>query len=304
MDSTGGNLAKRSGDNGWSRSQAITILYHIALNGEFTATDVLFSLELLSADDIAAACQKLETEEFHCYWCGVHLTFVQESGYSQFSPDRLFNAQYFEVGQRTVRSCIHCQFLFNDATVAQRESFMDELLSNKYRPDLADKAVQFYETHINDEEARSDGILRSEEYLQYWTTKFNSQSFEKRKAWTKTNWTNVTEDIRDWKKEQCCEFGRRLDNRCSVTGFSVDDVKESISMDRIWDDGRYTEQDIMLLWWPYNNSKGKVPFFKTKAAFLNHKSQKGLDDHKAAVLIIREALERLRTFQRAKRNTD
>jgi hypothetical protein len=154
--------------------------------------------------------------------------------------------------ETTVRSCIQCQYFFNDASLEKRESFIDELLSNKYRPDLAEKAVEFYETHINVEQARNDGILRSEEYLRYWTTKFNSQSFEKRKNWAKTNWTNVTEDIRDWKKEQCCEFGRLLDNRCSVTGFSIDDVNESISIDRIWDDGRYIHQDCMILWWPCN----------------------------------------------------
>jgi hypothetical protein len=61
----------------------------------------------------------------------------------------------------------------------------------------------------------------------------------------------------------------------------------------------------MLLWWPCNRSKAKVPFFKTKAAFLNYKTLMGLDElshRKAAVVIIREALERLRTFQREKRD--
>lgn len=62
--------------------------------------------------------------------------------------------QYFEVGQRTVRSCTHCQYFFNDATLLQRERLLDELLSNKYRPDLADKALEFYEIDTNDEEAK------------------------------------------------------------------------------------------------------------------------------------------------------
>jgi hypothetical protein len=306
----GSALAQRTNADsaiGWTSSQALAILYHIALNGEYLATDVHFPLHILTADEIAAAVTRLEQNDFPCYWCGVKLTFLQESGYSQFSPDRLLKAQYFEVGQRIVRSCTHCQYLFGDATVAQRESFVDELLSNNYRPDLADKALDFYENGTSDEEARSDGILRSEEYLQYWTDKFNSQSFESRKAWTQTNWTNVTKDIRDWEEKDCCKFGRLLDNRCLVTGFSIDDVSESISIDRIWDDGHYTEQDCMLLWWPCNRSKGKVPFFKTKAAFLSYKTLMGLDSmshRKAAVLIVREALERLREFQRAKRHTN
>ncbi len=91
-DTAGSNLAKRSnadGAIGWTASQALTILYHIALSGEYVATEVNFPLGLLTADDITAACQRLEMEEFNCYWCGVYLTFVQGSGYSQFSPDRL-----------------------------------------------------------------------------------------------------------------------------------------------------------------------------------------------------------------------
>jgi hypothetical protein len=111
----------------------------------------------MTADQITAACQRLEDEEFICYWCGVELTFLQESGYSQFSPDRLFDKQYFEVGQRTVRSCIHCQYLFCDATMVQREFFIDELLSPDYRPDLADRALDLFESGINDDDARLFG---------------------------------------------------------------------------------------------------------------------------------------------------
>ena len=95
-----------------------------------------------------------------------------------------------------------------------------------------------------------------------------------------------------------------MDNRCLVTGFQIDDVQESISIDRIWDDGRYTEEDCMPLWWPCNRSKGKAPFFKTKAAFLAYKTLIGLDglsNRKAAVFIVRKALENLRVYQRSKR---
>ena len=61
----------------------------------------------------------------------------------------------------------------------------------------------------------------------------------------------------------------------------------------------------MLLWWPLNRSKAKVPFFKTKAAFLYYKADLGLEmsDRKGAVSVIREALEKLREFQRAKRDS-
>ena len=306
----GNNLSERSnadGANGWSLYQAISILYHVALIGEYVATDVLCPLTILTANKITAACQRLEEDEFNCYWCGVKLAFLQESGFNQFTPDRLFDAQYCEVGQRTVRSCTHCQFFFSDATLEQREEMMDVLLSNKYRPDLSDKALECYESGLNDEEARRYGILRSNEYRNYWATKFGRQSFERRKDMAKTTWTNVTEDIRDWTLGECCEFGRVFDNRCLVTGFRIDDVKESITVDRMWDDGRYTEQDCMLLWWPCNRSKGKVSFFKTKTAFLSCKSLLGLDGlshRKAAVLLVREALERLRAFQRAKRDTN
>jgi hypothetical protein len=99
----GHSLSQRSnaeGANGWSLYQAIAILYHIALTGEFVATDVHFPLEILTAGDITAACQRWDEEEFICYWCGVKLTFLQESGYSLFSPDRLIDdLQYFEAGQ-------------------------------------------------------------------------------------------------------------------------------------------------------------------------------------------------------------
>lgn len=312
MYSMGNNLSERSnadGANGWTLLQAIAIIYHIAIYGVFTAKDVLFPLSVMTADDITAACKKLEEDEFNCYWCGVKLAFLQGSGYCQFSPDRLLDMQYFEPGQKTVRSCTHCQFLFNDATTVQREEIIDELLSNKYRPELADKALELYETDKNDEEAIEQGIIRSNRHQNYWTTKFSQQSLEKRTAWSKGNVRMKTKNncIRDWSEKQCLEFGRIFDNRCLVTGFSIDDVKESISMDRIWDNGRYREQDCMLLWWPLNRSKAKVPFFKTKTAFLAYKSLMGLDGlshRKAAVVIIREALERLRAHQRAKRNTD
>jgi hypothetical protein len=136
------------------------------------------------------------------------LTFLQESGYCQFTPDRLFDLQYFELGQRTVRSCTHCQFLFNDASVMQRESFIVELLlSNKYRPDLADKALDFYEMGEDDDEARMRGIIRSKNHRNYWAAKFESQSLEKRQAWTKTNWTTVTEDILIGRKSNAVTLG-------------------------------------------------------------------------------------------------
>ena len=105
MNFIGTSLAQRSGANGWTSPQAIAILYHIALTGEFVATDVHFPLTILTADQITAACRRLKEEDFYCYWCGAKLSFTQESGYSQYSPDRLRDMQYFEVGQRTVRSC-------------------------------------------------------------------------------------------------------------------------------------------------------------------------------------------------------
>lgn len=305
MYNIGTGLAQRSGANGWTSPQAIAILYRIALTGEFVATDAHFPLTVLTADQITAACRRLEEEDFYCYWCGVKLSFTQESGYSQYSPDRLGDMQYFEVGQRTVRSCTHCQFLFNDATTIQREEMIDDLLSDRYRPDVADKVLELYEIDANDEKAREQGIFRSNMHQNYWNNKFSSQSLKRRQAWSEGHMKTKTEDIRDWNKEQCCEFGRMLDNRCLVTGFQITDVNESISIDRIWDDGHYTEQDCMLLWWPLNRSKAKVPFFKTKAAFLYYKADLGLEmsDRKGAVSVIREALEKLREFQRAKRHS-
>ena len=167
----GNSLSKRSNAeaqlDGLTSSQAIAILYHIAIVGEYVASDVHFPLEILTADDIAAACNRLNEEDYNCYWCGVKLAFLQESGFNQFSPDLLFDAQYFEVGQRTVRSFTHCQFLFNDASVIEREEMIDELLSNKYRPDFADKALELYEMNTNDDETRGDGIIRSSKYRIY-----------------------------------------------------------------------------------------------------------------------------------------
>ena len=84
MDKIGHNLEQRSG---WTFPQARSILYHIALNGEFVATEVLVPLTILSDDEIAANCKRLEDEEFNCHWCNTKLTFLQMSGFSQFSPD-------------------------------------------------------------------------------------------------------------------------------------------------------------------------------------------------------------------------
>ena len=85
-----------------------------------------------------------------------------------------------------------------------------------------------------------------------------------------------------------------MNSRCVVTGFGIDTIK-GIVMDRVWDDGE---------WVPCNYAKAKVPFFNTKAAFLKYKTLLGLNDlahRKAAVLIVREPLERMRIFQKAKR---
>ena len=301
-------LSQRSNLNGaagWTLQQAIAILYHIALEGEFVATDALFPLAELTDEQITAVCLRLETGDFPCYWCGVNLSFFNRV--ASVNPDRLDSGlNYFEMGQTTVRSCTFCQFLFNKESLARREQMIDELLSNRYRPNLADLALELYENKTTDQEATIQGIDRINNHCDYWAAKWNSQSFEHRTAWAATSWTNVTEDIRDWTQDDCCEFGRLFDNRCVVTGFSPDDVQESISIDRIWDDGRYTEQDCMPLWWPLNRAKGKVHFFKTKDAFLAYKTLRGLDGlshRKAAVIILREALERLRAFQREKRLT-
>jgi hypothetical protein len=178
-----GALSQRSKENdaGWTRQQAIAILYHIALEGEFVATDALFPLEILSADNITAACLRLETEEFTCYWCGVNLIFLQESGFSQFSPDRLYSdLQYFDLGQTTVRSCLFCQFLFNKESLARREQMIDELLSTRYRPNLADLALELYESETTDQEAAIQGIHRLNNHRDYWAAKWKSQSFEER----------------------------------------------------------------------------------------------------------------------------
>jgi hypothetical protein len=57
-----------------------------------------------------------------------------------------------------------------------------------------------------------------------------------------------------------------------VTGFRMDEVEASISVDRIWDYGRYCEQDFMPLWWPCNCTEAKAPFFKANPAFVAYKT--------------------------------
>lgn len=190
---------------------------------------------------------------------------------------------------------------------------IDALLSPAYRPDLGDSALSFYEAGATDDDARNQGISRSKYYYTYWAAKYNSQSEDNREKRAQANIRKSTgklggrtgrPDIRKWKDEkECCELARGMNNRCVVTGFGIDTIK-GIVMDRVWDDGEYCVDDVMLLWGPCNYAKAKVPFFKTKADFLAHKTLLGLNDlshRKAAVLIVREPLERLRTFQQAKR---
>jgi hypothetical protein len=83
----------------------------------------------------------------------------------------------------------------------------------------------------DDQEANKQGVIRSNKHCKYWTTKFDQQSLERRADWSVTSWTTITEDIRDWSEKQCCEFGRLLDNRCLVSGFLIDDIQGSISID-------------------------------------------------------------------------
>ena len=145
MSNTASNLAQRSR---WTPPQAHSILYHIALNGEFVATEELFPLTILSDNEgIAANCKRLEDEEFNCHWCNNVLTFLQMSGFSQFSPDNCDPTQtYTTPGIRTVRSCLFCQRFFNDTpyrfqmmnqiignylTQTQRQSFLDRWMPNK-----------------------------------------------------------------------------------------------------------------------------------------------------------------------------
>ena len=77
---------------------------------------------------------------------------------------------------------------------------IDELLSNRYRPNLADLALELYENETSDQEAAIQGIHRLNNHhlnnhRDYWAAKWNSQSLEEITRWTATNWTNVTEAI-------------------------------------------------------------------------------------------------------------
>lgn len=126
MYGIGHTLAQRSG---WTPPQALSILYHIALNGEFIATEVLFPLTILSDEEIAAACKRLEDEEFNCHWCNNVLTFLQMNGFSQFSPDNCDPTQtYTTPGNHTVRSCLFCQRFFNDTS--KRFQMMNQIIGN------------------------------------------------------------------------------------------------------------------------------------------------------------------------------
>lgn len=317
MYQSASNLSKRSGSI-WTLPQALAIIYYIVINGEFVANEELFPLRELTANQIEEYCNRLEEESYQCYHCNGDLTFVQGSGFSQFSPDNQNpGTQYYTPGNRTVRSCFFCQFFFGKMSPEKRQCAISDLLSSKYRPELGDKVLDCYENDSTDVDAKSQGVDGKETYFsrKYWATKYFDQGPEEKERKRLADVSKTTgkpkgkagkPDIRKWRDEnECCEFGRLFDNRCIVTGFTISDGVGSISMDRIWDiDGVYTPNDVMLLWAPLNYAKAKVPFFKTKADLLAYKIKLGLgtiSDRKASVIVIREALERLISFQRSRR---
>jgi hypothetical protein len=77
--------------------------------------------------------------------------------------------EYFEVGQTTGRSCMHCQFFFLDATPMQRESLIDELLSIRYRPELGDRTKPWNCTkkELMMKKQRKQGVDRSSKHQKY-----------------------------------------------------------------------------------------------------------------------------------------
>jgi hypothetical protein len=84
---------------------------------------------------------------------------------------------------------------------------------------------------LADDEVRELGIFRKRKYATAWKTKFENQSQKRREQYQNTparlalnrGTHKAPRDVRVWKKEEAIESARKLDNRCSSTGVSMDD---------------------------------------------------------------------------------
>jgi hypothetical protein len=83
---------------------------------------------------------------------------------------------------------------------------------------------------LADDEVKELGIFRKKKYATAWKTKFEGQSQERREKYLNTparlknrKTYTVPRDVRVWREEEAIEYARKLDNRCSSTGVSMDD---------------------------------------------------------------------------------
>ncbi|KAJ3376818.1 hypothetical protein HDU80_003740, partial [Chytriomyces hyalinus] len=126
---------------------------------------------------------------------------------------------------------------------------------------------------LADDEVEKLGILRKQKYARVWKIKFAGQSQEAREQYKNTpsqlaknrGTYKRPRDVRVWLEPEALEHARKLDNRCSSSGVSLDDGASLVYDKTIDGDGNYEVTNVMLRWEPLNRAKTSHWAFKNHA---------------------------------------
>ncbi|KAJ3020708.1 UNVERIFIED_CONTAM: hypothetical protein HDU68_010000 [Siphonaria sp. JEL0065] len=105
----------------------------------------------------------------------------------------------------------------------------------------------------------------------------------------------IPRDVRVWKEEEATDCARKLDNRCSTTGVTLDDGA-SLVYDN---DGNYEVSNVMLRWEPLNRAKTSHWAFKNHGnweRFLakdENDGLRGIDKNDAVSVLCQELIGKL-----------
>lgn len=127
------------------KNNAVDVVLSVALDVSWNC----FQSRARDERERMLAYQQIESEPSLCHHCGVTLKFASKSRFQQFTPDRtVFDSDgkalpYENENQRTVRSCLFCQYWFRDSDESKRAEAI-RILINAYDEVYANKVVDCF----------------------------------------------------------------------------------------------------------------------------------------------------------------
>ncbi len=171
-----------------------------------------------------------------CFWCGIGLVFLGDSGPSQYSPDRPDPPQTYLDGW--VASCLACNRLFNDLSENERTRFMGVL-------------IEKYDPYRHEVETRK---LSVSEMKTITGATYNAQVRRKKS--------------RVWTKEECLNKSIQSGGVCAVTGiagsFDINSGFLRLVFDRVYDDDPYDIETTQIIFARLNDMKESDKRFKKR----------------------------------------